>query len=222
MYFIEKLVGAIAPHYCLGCSRAGNVLCRSCRTKLAPAVSRCYRCHKLATNGRTCPSCRSNSKLYAVRAVTSYEGIAKDLVWRMKFDRAQSATAEIGDMMTSLMDNYSSGVVITHLPTAPKRIRQRGYDQSRLIAKVIARKNRLTCRDLLSRESSSQQHGASRATRLKQSKGIFTVKNQRRVMGAHITLVDDVITTGATLESAALVLKKAGAKRVEAIVFAEG
>lgn len=220
MFIIEYIIEKIAPHDCLGCGARGSLLCTNCRELLPPVVSRCYRCHKSSELGRTCRNCRAGSKLYAARSVTSYDWPAKELVWRLKFKQARAAGEEIGQMVAALLD-ASPGTVLTHIPTAPSRIRQRGYDQARLIAKTASLKTGLPYKCLLVRESSSQQHGAGRRVRYAQAKDMFTANRQADITGQHIILIDDVITTGATLEAAALALKNAGAKQVEAIVFAQ-
>jgi ComF family protein len=110
--------------------------------------------------------------------------------------------------------------LIVPVPTATSRIRQRGYDQAKLLAKAISKQSRLTYLDCLARSGQTHQHGTSRHTRLGQLENAFRVKHPRSVQNAHIILVDDVVTTGATLEAAAKVLKQAGGKQIEALAFA--
>jgi ComF family protein len=110
-------------------------------------------------------------------------------------------------------------VVIVPVPTATSRVRQRGYDQAKLLARALSRQARLPYLDCLARTGQAHQHGASRSQRLRQLTAAFRVRRQRAVRGSHIVLIDDVVTTGATLEAAAAVLHAAGATRVEAVVF---
>jgi predicted amidophosphoribosyltransferase len=74
--------------------------------------------------------------------------------------------------------------------------------------------------ELLVRHGQTRQVGSHRNTRLVQLKDSYTVKNRIQIVGAHVILVDDVMTTGATIETAARVLKKAGAREVDACIFA--
>lgn len=97
----------------------------------------------------------------------------------------------------------------------------RGYDQARLIARACARQADLPHASLLLRLGQQRQVGLKRQQRLSQLEQAFEIRNTERVRGAHIMLVDDVVTTGATLEAATKVLKAAGANRVEAIAFAQ-
>lgn len=215
---LASLLSVIAPHDCLCCGAEGALVCASCSAKIPVAHERCYRCHSVSTGGRTCGTCRSSSDLYAVHTLTAYEGLAKDLVWKLKFGRARAAGKEIGRLLPSPV--VTGTTVVTHAPTAAMRVRQRGYDQAALIAKAFARQAGLSYTPLLSRLTSLKQVGASRHVRKRQLDGAFRPLHVGRIKGAHIILIDDVITTGATLEAAARVLKKAGARRVEAVVFA--
>ncbi len=201
------------------CNSEGSLWCTACRTSAPVAVERCYKCNRLAAGSRTCKGCRQ-SGLYSVRAVTRYEGVAKSLVWKLKFDGARAGTTVAADMMASSFVP-PAGAIITHVPTATSRVRQRGYDQAYLIARQLARRTGLSYQPLMLRLGHAQQHGATRRQRLAQLQGAFRVPHPDAVLGAHIVLVDDVITTGKTLEAAAASLKAAGARRVEALVFAQ-
>lgn len=222
MTFTEHIISFIAPHRCLQCSHEGRLLCRDCSRSLPAAVSRCYRCHAVSEDGKTCEGCRRQTKLYRVQTLTRYESIAKQLVWRMKFERARAGAGEIGELLVPLVEQLPPDAIIVHVPAAPSRIRRRGYDQAELIARSVARRNKQQRLSLLVRHSALQQRGANRKSRQNQAKQAFSARRSDAIRGAHIVLIDYVVTTGATLESAAAVLIAAGAKRVEAIVFAQG
>lgn len=179
---------------------------------------RCYRCRKLSPANKTCKSCRSSSNLNTVQAVTVYEFIAKDLVWHLKFQGAQAAARLIARQM---LPYTKAGVMLVHVPTATVRVRRRGYDQARLITRSLSSYSGLPCRTLLGRVGQHHQVGASREQRTTQLKSAFRVINRAAVEGAHIVLIDDVLTTGATMEAAARALKAAGAKQVDGLVFAQ-
>jgi len=147
--------------------------------------------------------------------------MAKELVHRTKYERAQSGTREMAVAMTTLMSLFDANVVLAHIPTASSRVRTRGYDHARLLAKYIARHQKLPTATLLARIGQAHQVGSNRAQRVKQLEGAFRPVREAQIRGKHIVLVDDVLTSGATLETAARVLKHAGAKRVSAIVFAQ-
>jgi ComF family protein len=120
-----------------------------------------------------------------------------------------------------LRHDLHTGTLIVPIPTAISRIRQRGYDQTVLLARALSRQGHLLRADVLVRVSRSRQVGANRQKRLAQLRNSFIVSGNELVRKADILLIDDVVTTGATLETAATVLKKAGAKSVSAVVFAQ-
>jgi len=150
---------------------------------------------------------------------TNYETIAKELVWRLKFSGAQAAAGEIAEYLSTLYVG-DEHILVVPVPTSSQRVRQRGYDQALVLARELARRSGRRYLPCLVRVGQQHQVGASRHQRVTQLSGAFRV-NKSSVSGAHILLVDDVLTTGATLQAAARVLKAAGAKRVEAIVFAQ-
>jgi ComF family protein len=157
--------------------------------------------------------------LSAVYVAASYQGVVKDAVWKLKFEGAQAAAQDMAAAMARLIAP-NEGMVIVHAPTATSHIRRRGYDQARLLARALARQTGQPYLPCLVRVGQQRQVGASRKQRFEQLTGAFRVAAGYNVTGQTILLVDDVLTTGATLEAAAVVLKKAGAARVEAVVFA--
>ncbi|MCA9324597.1 ComF family protein [Candidatus Saccharibacteria bacterium] len=117
--------------------------------------------------------------------------------------------------------DFPEDAVVIHVPTATSRVRQRGFDQASLLARRLARSTPLTHIGALARRGQERQVGSGRKERFEHLLSAFWVQRPELVAGKHIILIDDVITTGATLEAAASVLRKAGAKRVDAVVFAQ-
>lgn len=217
---IDHILSLIAPHRCLGCDQEGALLCSACAKVLPKIPPRCYRCRKISLDYKTCAGCRRTSKLHSLRAVTYHDGLAKEVVWKLKFENARAAANDIAKMM-AISSTPSEEAIITHVPTATSRVRRRGYDQARLIARALAKRNSMMHTTLLRRRGQHQQVGASRRERQMQLEGAYQVVDANLASGAHIILVDDVLTTGATLEAVTAALKAAGARRVDALVFTQ-
>lgn len=220
MSVLDKFLSVVAPHECVGCGAEWSLLCGRCADALPQVVPRCYRCGMFSAGWATCKACRRYSKLDTVRVATVYESAAKQLVWKLKFEGARAAAAEMAILMAKLLDGLPKDAVITHVPTATSRVRLRGYDQARLLARHLARKTSRTYLPCLQRLRQHQQVGATAAVRRKQLAGAFRPLTHNLPAGGTVMLVDDVLTTGATLEAAAAELKRAGVKHVEALIFA--
>jgi len=217
---LDFLLSVIAPHVCLGCGREGSLWCPACRAGAPLAADRCFRCHALSVSGRTCVACRRSSGLHSVQAATRYENIPKQLVWKLKFGRAQAASRDVASVMASRL-TVPAGALMTHIPTSTSHVRRRGYDQASVIAREFSRQTGAQHQTLLMRLGQAEQHTATRVRRLTQLHGAFVPLRTNEIYGRHIILIDDVITTGATLDAAAKALKSVGAKRVSALVFAQ-
>jgi ComF family protein len=216
---IDKLLSHIAPHDCLNCSAEGALLCADCTHLLTPVPAACYRCRRLSDTAKTCDSCRNHSELFAVKVATRYHGLAKDLVWQLKFQGAQAAAREIAEQLVGSLPQLE-GFVIVPVATATSRIRQRGYDQATLIARALAARTGLPYVAALRRSGQHHQLGSGRQQRLSQLQEAYRVVRPLALKDQHVILIDDVLTTGATLEAAAKAIKAAGAKRVSGLVFA--
>lgn len=221
MLSFDNMFGMLAPHRCLGCGVEGSVLCDKC-IELAgePVVPRCAGCHRLSAGYRTCKSCRSWLEPYAVVVTTSYEGIYEQLIKSLKFEVKRQSARPIARLMAELIPD-GDDIVLCPLPTASARIRARGFDHTKLITKYFAEYSGLEKKEYLGRKSNVRQLGSTRSQRLEQMENEFYVRPGQQVAGKNILLVDDVVTTGASLSAAAKTLKKSGAKRVTAIVFAQ-
>jgi ComF family protein len=207
----EQIISLIAPHTCLGCRKEGSLLCDACQGLLPAQTLQertgAFLAHKL-----------NSQYLQSVFSATMYAGIAQELIHTLKFERAPAAADTIAAIMAGRMHLPSSGTV-TFVPTAASRVRMRGYDQAELIARRVAAACQLPCTPLLQRTGRQRQVGQGREVRRHQLQGVFQMRNHAPVSDA-VLLIDDVLTTGATLEAAAAVLHDAGAATIHAAVFA--
>lgn len=221
MSLLDVLLGAIVPHDCINCGREGGLFCTGCISETCVPPECCYRCRQ-PSPAALCSQCAPKSPLKQIRAVAVYDGAPKKLVWRLKYDGAQAAAKSMAESMLPLLPKPAGlQSVIVPVPTASARVRQRGYDQATLLAKELSRLSGLPRRRLLSRQGQAHQVGANRQQRLAQLENAFCVNSASGVSAIRLILVDDVLTTGATLEAAARSLQRAGARHVEAVVYAQ-
>lgn len=219
----EHIINLMAPDDCLNCGSEGQILCSACLAAIQPVPPRCWRCRRVSVASETCAPCRSHSRLRHAGAAAEYEGVARELVRALKFSGKRTAAEVMTNLMLPLLPAALPGApcYIVHVPTATTRRRQRGYDQAELLARALSAQSSLRHLPLLARLGHTRQVGTKRAERLAQLEHAFRARRESLIQGAHIILIDDVLTTGATLEAAARTLKAAGARRVDALVFAQ-
>jgi competence protein ComFC len=221
---LDSIFGLLAPNLCIACGAEGSVLCIDClETAGEPVVPRCVGCHAVSDDFKTCRNCRILLHIHTVYVATAYEGIYEQLIHAMKFDCKRQAAEPIAQIMSEVLKSYSNDTnyLLTPLPTASSRIRQRGFDHSKLIAQSMAKELGTESQSLLGRFSNVRQLGSNRTKRFQQMEQEFYTINDELIKDKTILLVDDVVTTGASLSGAAKVLLNAGAKQVRAVVFAQ-
>jgi len=228
MSVLETTIGWLAPPDCIACGDEGNLLCKQCsQNKIKPFGERCWRCNTISIGSRTCIKCRSVGPLASVYICTSYEDTAQAIIRAYKFGHSRVGAEPLARLMSETFLKYSNSeaplndYLIIPIPTATSRTRDRGFDHSQLLSKTIAVKLHLQYSNSLRRIDQIRQLGSSRDDRLTQLANSFVVKGRKDIIGRKVLLIDDVLTTGGTLISAARILKLAGAKQVDAIVFAK-
>lgn len=229
MSLFDTTIGWLAPPTCVGCSAEGSVLCEGCSTSgIIPFGERCWRCNELSERCRTCSRCRRFGFLKCVWITTDYHGLPQTLIRTYKFGNQRFAAYPIAKLMAETFRMFNSddeiskmNYLLVHVPTATGRVRQRSFDHAKLLSRQLALVLKLEPVNALLRIGQSRQVGAHRSDRLTQTKENYLVKNAARIKGRNILLIDDVVTTGATLQAAAKSLKAAGAKSINALVFAK-
>ena len=219
---IDSLLRLVAPFNCVGCGHEGYLYCSDCISDLQGKVpSRCFKCMKQTVGFAVCFSCRGNFSMNSVWLCGEYSGNLKKLVHEYKFGLKRGANIDIANLFDQLLPPINCSVIVMSIPTATSRIRLRGFDHAKLFAKSFAARRKLVYYPALCRTNQLRLLGLNRAARQKVIKNSFYVKNKSYLQGAHILLLDDVVTTGSSLSEAARVLKNAGAKRVDCAVIAQ-
>lgn len=210
-------MGVIAPHHCLGCDSIGTLLCRNCKYNIIDeSYDGCICCGSIALNG-LCVRC--NVAFSRGWCVGEREDVLRSLIDVYKFYRARAAGFVLADLLDATLPQLPSDIIVTSVPTVSNHIRVRGYDHAAVIAKQFAGIRNLQYSPVLVRATKDRQRGASRTQRYEQAKRAFLLVNSLDSSKTYL-LIDDVVTTGASLVYASEAMQKAGAKDIWVAVVA--
>lgn len=227
---LARMVGAgfleaLYPLECVGCGRTGRVICDRCAVAL-PALRPPF-CRVCSAPGdfSLCPQCSSASRYFeGVRAPFLYEGTVRQAILALKYGGMRAAAGQLGDLLGRYFDDNTVPCdVLAPVPMHPTRRRDRGYNQAELLARRVAEIVEVPYRpDLLTRTRKVEpQAGVDNAAqRIVNVAGSVGVSAPSEIRDARIVLVDDVATTGSTLEVCARALKEAGAASVWGLTLA--
>ncbi len=211
----------IFPARCASCDAPGeSPFCGVCADSLVPLPAGCPACGAPqddallpALRPRRCTHCRERAPAFAfATAPYLHGGALAEAIHRLKYEKRE----DLGPALSILFEGCAAprADCLAPIPLHPLRLRERGYDQARLLAEGAARRFRLPVLSLLTRvRATGQQVGRDRAARERNLRGAFTASKSAR--GLRVCIVDDVLTTGATANAAAEALLNAGAARVE-------
>jgi ComF family protein len=239
------LLEILLPAGCAACrswipgGRLAPLVCGRCKSRLsASSWPRCPRCHFPRSARRRdqtdCLECRDWSPaLAAARYAYVLAPPADDLVHALKYEGWQRLAGLMGDAVAALEPGRPEAVgpaaasgsgrsVVVPVPTTARRLRARGYNQADLLARRVAHVRGLPlAAALVRRDDHGSQTALAPTERRENVRGAFAPGHEAgRIRGAHVLLVDDVLTTGATASEAALALMAAGAERVTLLAFA--
>jgi ComF family protein len=212
---------------CVVCGEAGadgRDLCAACHVGLPWQRAACLRCAAPLPHPDTCGACLQRGErapLHAVHAVFDYRFPLDRLLPRLKFHADFAAGRVLAQCMASACAGLAQPQALVPVPLHAARLRSRGYDQALELARPLARALGLPLlAQAVQRSRSTQaQSRLDAQARQRNLRGAFAVP-PGTVLPAHVALVDDVMTTGATLEAAAVALHRAGVERVDAWVCA--
>ncbi len=203
-------------------------LCRHCYAQM-PVIddSSCRRCGRPVRGATFCQRCQTEPLQYAakVRAVCCYDGVVQDWLHAIKYGGQWELADTLGALMALRFPEAQLRVdCIVPVPLHVQRLRQRGFNQAELLAHRIARHRLIPCHDqAIGRVvNTSPQSGLSPAERMRNLFGAFSVFEPARIRGKTVLVIDDIYTTGATVNELARVLLRAGAREVNGFCFAVG
>ena len=230
------LLHFLLPRTCYACGcdlpwHQQEPLCLACQKQLkVPGPHICRRCGVvLKSGGAHCYACRGTKakkyKCQLIRSAWQFNTPSRALIHALKYHQQERVAPFMAEQMVKRFGAYPelAGVnLIVPVPLYPRRKRARGYNQSELLACSFAAQTGLEA-DITSLKrvrNTVSQTTLGRQGRLSNMLGAFVCTNPGRVRGKTVLLIDDVATTGATLEGCAVALKQAGAKRVYAYTYA--
>ena len=231
---ISNGLDLIFPPFCQGCALEGSYLCLSCQNAIRSPIHRCPQCGKNSPLGQVHSECRdSKTALTGLMVAAEYsEPAVRNLIWQLKYNSVREISKTMGLIMTDFMvkndlaDYFAQSIVIP-VPTHKKRLRFRGFNQSEEIAKHFAANMGLAyCEALVKAKSTARQVDLERQDRIENLRGAFALDN--KVLNTlnitlntkKIILIDDVATTGATLNECARAVRKAEPSEIWGLVAA--
>ena len=236
---VSSIINLLYPPLCLVCGRRDElrdqVLCTTCLRKLKKRLPPfCVRCgRQLPGDPRikaSCDDCKKDT-LYFDRAfsVFYYNGILKDLVHNFKYKKMTSLAQEFARLAVDFIKDHGIAKntdMVLSIPMHSKRLFKREINPSHILAKAIAKKLRLdySGRLLKKTKNTAAQSRLSRSERIENLKGSFSLRKNTRacVKNKKILIVDDLFTTGSTVNECARLLKEANADYVEVVTLARG
>jgi ComF family protein len=228
---VNPLLAVVFPVPCPTC---GALLARPLR---GPLCDRCWQTlprHRaplcgcgfpLSPGQAACGRCRRGLQPLAIGAsLGPYEGSLRTLVHELKYRGRRRVAARLAEELLAFSPAravLSADAVIVPVPLHPRRQRERGFNQSELVALALGKRAGLeVAAALVRRKDTPPQAGLTAAARRRNVAGAFAVRRRARIAGRVVVLLDDVMTTGATAQSCARMLREAGAAEVRLLAVA--
>ena len=200
-------------------------LCAHCENLFLPIEGpRCTVCSVPVKPGaRVCPSCSGRAFYFENnRAAFIYEDLIRDMIHEIKFRKRRHVAQGLGRLWAGVIaKDIPAYAILVPLPMHPKKRRERGFDQAEVMAAAIAETTGIKLIKALERiQDTPPQSGLHPQQRAENVRGAFRVPHGVNITGESIMLIDDIYTTGASLNECARVLKAGGAEDVFAMTLA--
>ena len=221
----QVFLDVLFPPRCVACGRHGAFLCRGCREAMPRALPpRCPLCWQPGRRGETCNRCAQAPPAFAgARSLYLFQGPVREAVHALKYNHLSALARPMGELMAAHVQEEELPVdMVVPVPLFGRRQRVRGYNQSGLLARELARLDGLSLAERglnRRRDTPPQARSLDAEARRRNVAGAFAAEG-RRVEGRRVLLIDDVMTTGATLDACAQALRQGGAVSVWALTFA--
>ena len=221
----EITLNLLFPQRCVGCGKEGELICSSCRsllTRVMPPL--CPRCGRPQPSGILCASCVGwRAEIDGIRSPFRFDGVIRQAIHQLKYQNLRALAAPLAQLLSDyLVTHPVPGEVLVPVPLHRKRLRERGYNQSRLLARELGKFFNLpVVADCLIRQRNAppQARTSTVEERQRNVADAFACRDDR-LRDKQVLLIDDVSTSGATLDACATVLKAAGAVSVWGLVLA--
>lgn len=221
-----KPLDTIFPKSCSICKRKGSYLCNRCKKLFKRNLPECYVCRKISPCYKTHYECREERKkryLNHVFIAWEYNSLSSTILKKYKYNYVQSISDTLAEIFiesikNSTFDRNLKGTILTNVPLAKNRLRERGFNQTTEIARKVANAFNLPFVEDLVKRKESYGHQALRDKdeRKEIREDTFTLRNDFSLEGySSITILDDVMTTGATLEAISSMLRENTNKNIE-------
>ncbi len=221
---LRWLLGLLFPSRCVGCGLRGVDLCQEClATVRALEPTCCPRCGRPSRLGALCPGCRRyQGPLAGIRAACVYDGVARKAIHSFKYRQRRTLAQPLAGLVEQELRLRPLQVeLLIPVPLHPTRLRERGYNQSALLARTLGERLGIPVAELLERRRETAAQAELRAVaRQANVRGAFGCVTGSELSGQRVGIVDDVCTTGATLEDCARALREAGCGSAWGIVVA--
>lgn len=230
------LLDLVFPVRCINCGQFGQYLCRKCLNKI-PLKQKfeCIGCKQHVPFGRTCRLCLKENCLDQLLIAADYKNpLVKKIIKTFKFKFVAGLSVPLSALLKKYIKQlrnknkfniFAESPVLIPVPIHKLRKNWRGFNQSELLAKSLADIFQMEyAADILARIKNTipQADIEEKSKRMENIKSVFTCLNPKKISGRTVLLIDDVCTTGATLNECAKVLKQNGAVGVTALVIAKG
>ena len=205
--YLINLLNLVFPPRCLICRSPGlELVCNNCHQQIK------FINHK--------EELKSIGTIYSI---TSYEGPIKKGIHAFKFKKKKQLAPWLGGIFIQKLPKsyFQDFDFVSYIPISDKRLKERGFNQAKLLAEIVAIHLNLSCQESIKRNKETKpQFELKREARIKNMSGAFKISPKTELKGKKIIIVDDIYTTGTTLKECGKVLKASGASQIIGLTLA--